>query len=81
MVVAQLVEQSLLTPEIRGSNPDIDKILSTNCSIESTKIKKKKPGMVHLTKSIINQIHFCITYKDENSSSVNNQSCKRMNLS
>ena len=27
-VVAQLVEQTLLTPEIRGLNPDIDKILA-----------------------------------------------------
>ena len=50
MVVAQLVELLLPTPEIRGSNPDIGKILSTNCTIEKTKIKKKKPGMAHLKK-------------------------------
>ena len=31
VVVAQLVERSLPTSEIRGSNPDIGKILSTNC--------------------------------------------------
>ena len=34
VVVAQLVEQSLTTPEIRGSNLVIDKILFTNCTIE-----------------------------------------------
>ena len=32
VVVAQLVERSLLTPEIRGLNPKIGKILSTNCT-------------------------------------------------
>ena len=48
MVVAQLVEQLLPTPEIRGLNLDIGKILSTNCTIEKTKIKKKRPGMAHL---------------------------------
>ena len=48
VVVAQLVEWSLTTLEIRRSHPDIDKILSTNCTIEETKIKKKRPGMVHL---------------------------------
>ena len=31
VVVALLVEQSLTTPEIRSSNPNIGKILSTNC--------------------------------------------------
>ena len=48
MVVAQLVERSLPTPEIGGSNPDIGKVLSTNCTLEKTKIKKKRPGMAHL---------------------------------
>ena len=43
VVVAQLVEQLLLTPEIHGLNPDFVKMLSTNCSIEKTKIKKKRP--------------------------------------
>ena len=47
MVVAQLVEQRLPTPEIRGSNTYAK---STNCTIEKTKIKKKRPGMVHLKK-------------------------------
>ena len=32
VVVAQLVERSLPTPEIRGSNPNIGKVLSTNCN-------------------------------------------------
>ena len=48
MVVAQLVEQSLLTPEIRSSNPVIGKILASNLStnylIEKIKTKKKRPG-------------------------------------
>ena len=48
VVVAQLVEWSLPTPEIRNSNPDISKILSSNCTIEKTKIMKKRPGMAHL---------------------------------
>ena len=52
MVVAQLVEQLLLTPEICGSNPDTSKILSTNCTIEKTKINKEWPGMAHLKKAM-----------------------------
>ena len=45
MVVAQLVEQLLLSPEVCGSNPVIGKLYNTytytvNC-IEKTKIKKK----------------------------------------
>ena len=50
VVVAQLVERSLPTPEIRGSNPDIGKILSTNCTLEKIKLKKKRPGMAHIVK-------------------------------
>ena len=43
MIVAQLVEQSLLIPEVRGSNPIICKIyieqlLTVNC-IEKTQIE------------------------------------------
>ena len=56
VVVAQLVVQALLTPEICGSNPVISKIWSTNlytnCMIEKTKIKKKMPGMANLKKSL-----------------------------
>ena len=48
--MAQLVERSFTTQEIRSSNPDISKILSTNCTIEKTKIKKKRPGIAHLKK-------------------------------
>ena len=43
MIVAQLAE-------IRGSNPDIGKILSTNFTAEKMKMKKKRPGMAHLKK-------------------------------
>ena len=53
--MAQLVEQTLTTPEICGSNPIIGKMLSTklstNCLIEKTKIKNKRPGMAHLKKT------------------------------
>ena len=42
--VAQLVERSLLTPEIQGLNPDFSKISSTHCTIG------KKPGMALLLK-------------------------------
>ena len=48
--VAQMVERSLPTPEIRSSNPVISIILSSNCLIEKMKIKKKRPGMAHLKK-------------------------------
>ena len=52
MVVTQLVEQLLPTPEVRGLNPVNDNVYSTNIScglfVEKTKIKKKIPGMAHL---------------------------------
>ena len=41
VVVAQLLERLLPTPEICGSNPDIGEMVSTNCAIEKTKIKKE----------------------------------------
>ena len=41
VVVAQLVERLLLTPEICGLYPDIGKVLSTYCTKEKTKIKKE----------------------------------------
>ena len=44
VVVAQLIKRSLPIPEIRGSYPDIGKILSTYNTIEKTKIKKKEAG-------------------------------------
>ena len=34
VVVAQLVEQLLPTQEIRGSNPNIGKVLSNNCALK-----------------------------------------------
>ena len=51
VLVAQLEERSLPTPEIRSSNPVIGKLLNgtfvfcqlVSC-IERTKIKKKRPG-------------------------------------
>ena len=56
-VVAQLVEQSLPTPEIRGSNPVIGNLLYwsficllSTVPIEKKKIKKKRPGMAHFIK-------------------------------
>ena len=53
MVAAQLVERSLPTQEIRDWNPDIRKLLSTNCKIEKTKIKKKRLGMANLLKNTL----------------------------
>ena len=49
VVVAQLVEQSLPTPEVRSSNPVIGKIyiehlLSTVLKFEKTKIEEKEAG-------------------------------------
>ena len=55
VVVAQLVEHSLPIPEVRGSNPVIEKnyieLFNVNC-IEKTKIKKKRPRMAHLKKLV-----------------------------
>ena len=48
VVVAQLVEQSLPTPEGRGSNPVIGKNLMLDVYVQQflkTKIKKKEPGI------------------------------------
>ena len=46
--VAQLVERSLPTLEIFGSNPIIVKVLNTKLKIEKTKILKKRLEMAHL---------------------------------
>ena len=48
VVVAQLVERLRPTSKVCSSNPDICKISFTNCTIEKTTIKKKRPGMAHL---------------------------------
>ena len=45
MVVAQLVEGSLLTPEIRSLYPNIGKI--TNCSIKNRKERNKETEAVN----------------------------------
>ena len=51
VVVAQLVERSLPTAEIRGSNPNIGKVLTTNCKLHrKDENKEKRPGMPHLKK-------------------------------
>ena len=45
MVVAQLVEQSLLTPEVRGSNPVIRKLYITIiCQLYRNNKNKEKRG-------------------------------------
>ena len=41
MVVVQLVERSLPTPDIRGSNPNIFKSLSTNCTLNRKEENKE----------------------------------------
>ena len=51
LVVAQLVERTLPTPEVGGSNPIVGKIyteqlLTINC-IEKMKMKKKRSRVVH----------------------------------
>ena len=47
VVVAQLVERLLPTPEVRGSNLVICELLFIFNCIEQTKIKKKRPGMAY----------------------------------
>ena len=42
--MAQLVERSLLTPEIRRSSPDMGEILTTNRTIEKDKNKEEEHG-------------------------------------
>ena len=62
-MVAQLVERSLPTPEVRGSIPisdiNIDQY-SNNCNSDNTKIKKKKPGKAHLKKNNYFTIRFAV---------------------
>ena len=52
VVVAELAERSLPTPEIRASNPNIGNeifraCLSVNCYPEKMKIRKKRLRMAH----------------------------------
>ena len=45
VVVSQLVERSLTTPEIHGANLNIGKVLSTSCNlIEKYENKEKEAG-------------------------------------
>ena len=58
--MAQLVERSVLTLKVRGSNPVIGKIniehlLTVKC-VEKTKIKKKRPGIAHFLKKNIDTV-------------------------
>ena len=62
MVLAQLAEQSLPTPELCSSKPNIGNLLfgmylSANCYQEKTKINKKRLGMAHLKKTFLNLLH------------------------
>ena len=56
--VAQLVERLLLILEVRSLNPVIGKIylyltfVYCQLIVEKTKIKKKRPGMVHFFKKV-----------------------------
>ena len=68
--VAQLVEQSLPIPEVRGSNPVIGKIylyiehlFTVNCVLKRRKIKKKRPGMAHFFKKKKKNIKFILSYR------------------
>ena len=66
VVVAQLAEWSLPTPEIRGSNPDISNknFKSVNCYPEKSKIKKKRPGMAQFNKKFKDNFsQFCRSLK------------------
>ena len=69
--MAQLVEQLLLTPEVRSSNPVIGKLLyrtfnclsTVNC-IEKTKIKKKEAeNGPFFKKKIMRKKMTCLAHK------------------
>ena len=63
MIVAQLAEESIPTPEVHGSNPIIDRFLKrivvfVICGIEETKIKKKLSGRAPKNTAVIaNAVH------------------------
>ena len=64
MVVAQLVERLLPTPEVRSSNQVIGNKLylmffTANC-IEKTKIKRKRPGLAHFFYKKILFFNWCL---------------------
>ena len=55
--MAQLVEQLLPTPEIRGLNPVIGKLyIKLSILLKSRKITKKRPGMAHVVKTSLKGI-------------------------
>ena len=65
VVVAQLVELSLWTPEIRSSNPNIGKILSTNCTFKYKGQKWRMRGRERLilkntTLAYLNCVMMCL---------------------
>ena len=45
VIVVQLAQRSLLTLEIRRSNPNIGKNLSANCKIQKRRNKEKEAGI------------------------------------
>ena len=64
VVVAQLVEGLLPPPEIRGSNPNIGKVLSTKCELnrkdnnkEKEKEARKGPSLKKYIKSTTLLLH------------------------
>ena len=59
VVVAQLVERSLLTPEIGCSNPKIGKILSANYTIEKTNIEQEARNGPSLRKNTLGHVEVC----------------------
>ena len=59
VVVVQLAEQFLPTPEIRGSNPNIGKVFRVDLSVHICQLqfikdekKKKRPGLARLKKNL-----------------------------
>ena len=52
VVVARLAEQSVPTPEIRGLNPNIGKILSINFEIGKRQKEIMRLGWAHLKKLV-----------------------------
>ena len=61
VVVAQLVERLLPTPEIHGSNPNIRKVLFTNCELNrrddnNDKEARKGPSLKKLAENYV--FHF-----------------------
>ena len=68
VVIAQLVERLLTTPQVSGSNPIISIIyiaclLSTASKFEKTKMKdKKRPGMSHFYTETCENVSISSTY-------------------